>query len=84
MNENILIEDNKCFTLKGATKVVSSTQNQAIVETASVTILISGNGLEVKKLDLDNHEVCFEGKFTSIKFAAAGGAKQPLLKRIFK
>ena len=84
MNETVLLEDTSNLAIKGANKVVSSTQNQAVDETASHTIVISGTDLEVKKLDLDNHEVCFSGKITNIKFSAPNGAKQPFLKRIFK
>lgn len=84
MSEIICIEDTSNLSIKGANKVVSSTQTQAVVETALNTIVISGAGLEVKKLDLDNHEVCFSGKISNIKFASPNGPKQPLLKRIFK
>lgn len=84
MNELITIENSSSITINGATKVVSSTQNQAIVETKENTIIITGTGLEVRKLDLDNCEVSFLGKITNIKFTALGGSKTPFLKRIFK
>jgi len=84
MSESILIEDNNSISVKGAKKVVSSTQNQAVVETTTTTIVITGSNIEVKKLDLDNEMVCFCGKTTNVKFTTLGGAKQPLLKRIFK
>ena len=70
--------------IKGANRVISSTPTQAVVETSTNSIIISGNNLEVKKLDLDNHEVTFSGKITNLKFSSPSGPKQPLLKRIFK
>ena len=84
MNELITIENSSSISIKGATKVVSSTANQSVVETKENTIIISGTGLEVRKLDLENGEVSFIGKVTNIKFTALGGGKTPLLKRLFK
>ncbi len=84
MSESVFIEDNNSISIKGAKKVVSSTQNQAVVETSTTTIVITGANIEVKKLDLDNEMVVFCGKTSNVKFSSLGGSKQPLLKRIFK
>lgn len=84
MNESILLQDGNSLIIHGANKVISSTQSQAVVETGSSLVVISGSDLEVKKLDLENHEVQFSGKVNNIKLGALGGHKQPLLKRIFK
>lgn len=84
MNELITIENSSSISIKGATKVVSSTNSQAVVETKENTIIISGSNLEVRKLDLENGEVCFLGKVTNIKFAPPSTGKIPLLKRLFK
>lgn len=84
MSELITIENSSNISINGATKVVSSTSTQAIVETKENTIIISGNNLEVRKLDLENCDVSFLGKITNIKFSPAGGTKTPFLKRIFK
>lgn len=84
MNETIIIENASNIAIKGATKVVTATQNQAVVETGGNSIVITGSNLEVKKLDLDNAEVCFTGKITNIKYGSLNAAKQPLLKRLFK
>ena len=83
MSEIINIENQNSVSIKGATKICSSTQNQSVVECGDTTIVISGNDLEVKKLDLENKEVCFTGKIVNIKFSSKT-QKQPLLKRIFK
>ena len=83
MSESILIENSSSIQIKGVEKVVSSTATQAVVESKENTIVISGSGLEVRKLDLENGEVCFAGKVTNIKFNAKGD-KMPLLKRIFR
>ena len=83
MSNFISIENQNNININGATKVVSSTQNQAVVESEETSIIISGSDLEVKKLDLDNKEVSFSGKITNIKFSS-NSQKLPLLKRIFK
>lgn len=83
MNELITIENSSGITIIGATKVVSSTSSQAVVETKENTIVISGNGLEVRKLDLENAEVSFIGKVTNVKLSNQS-AKIPFLKRLFK
>ena len=84
MSESILIENKEQLSIKGATRVVSSTQNQAIVETKDSSVVISGHNLEVKKLDLENNEVSFFGQINNIKISNGTNNKTPLLKRIFK
>lgn len=84
MNEIITIENREAITIKGATRVISSTQTQAVVETKETSIIITGNDLEVRKLDLENNEVAFSGKIGNIKFSSSTNNKTPLLKRIFK
>ena len=79
----VSIENQNLIVIKGATKVCSSTQSQAVVQSGDTTITISGSDMEVKKLDLDGKEVCFAGKITNVKFSSKAD-KQPLLKRIFK
>ncbi len=83
MNDLVTIENQKQITIKGATKVLSSTQNQSVVEVEGSTLVVSGSNLEVKKLDLDNKEVVFSGNISSLKFNNKA-EKQPFLKRIFK
>lgn len=81
--ENICIEDRKKVTIKGATKVISSTTNQAVVEVGKNNIILSGTNIEVTKLDLDNKEVMFSGEFNAIRYTNKA-EKVGLFKRIFK
>ena len=76
--------ENELLILKGATRVVSSTPTQAVVEVVGNGVIVSGEGIEVKMLNLDEGEVSLAGKFSNIKFGGNLGKKQPLLKRIFK
>lgn len=72
------------IAIKGATKVVSSTEAQAVIEIGEKSVVLSGEGIEVKKLNLDEGEVCLNGLFSMIKFASAKGKKGSIIKRIFK
>lgn len=84
MNQSVLIENNEQVLIKGACRVISSTSTQAVVDTDTNSIILSGSEIEVKKLDLESHEVSFTGKFSGVKFATLNAQKMPLLKRIFK
>lgn len=81
---NILHIENENLTIMGATKVVSTTPPQAVVEQGSVAVIITGNNIEVKKLNLEAGEVVLSGKFLNIKFGEPSAKKGSLIKRIFK
>lgn len=81
--ESIFIEDRKKIEIKGATKVISATDTQAVVEIGGSDIVISGANIEVTKLDLDNKTVCFSGNINGVKFTQKV-EKGNFLKRLFK
>ena len=81
--ETICLEDRKKLIVKGATKVVSSTTNQAVVEIGDCNIIISGTNIEVTKLDLENKEVIFAGNINSFKYMKKA-EKTSFIKRLFK
>lgn len=81
--ERIIIDDRKSIIINGATKVISTTQTQAIVEIEDTNLLVSGTNIEVTKLDLNNKEVEFAGIINSVKYLSKT-EKTPILKRIFK
>lgn len=81
--ESITIEDRKKLSILGATKVISSTNTQAVVEVSGSSLVISGNNIEVIKLDLDNKQVVFSGNIGAVKYVTKT-EKQPIFKRLFK
>lgn len=81
--ENIYLEDRKKLVIKGASKVVSSTTTQAVIEVENSNLVVSGLNIEVTKLDLENKEVIFSGEFSSIKYLKKA-EKVGLIKRLFK
>jgi len=81
--QSIYIEDRKKINLVGATKIISSTSTQAVVEMNDTTLIIQGTSLEITKLNLDNNEVSFVGDFVCAKYTNKA-EKKSLFKRIFK
>ncbi len=81
--QTILIEDRKTIKIVGATRILSSTSSQASVEMNENNLIMSGNNLEITKLDLENGEVVFCGELSSLKFVNKS-EKTPLLKRLFR
>ena len=81
--ESICIEDRKKLTINGATKVISATDSQAVVEVGGSDVVITGTNIEVTKLDLDNKEVSFSGNINGLKYSQKT-EKGSLLKRLFK
>lgn len=79
----LTLENNNFLTILGATKVVSSTPTQTAIEQGETLVIITGNELEIKKLDLDGKEVSLAGQITNLKFTDKA-QKVPLMKRIFK
>ena len=80
---NLLHLEGRALLLQGLTKVVSSSQSQAVVQCGDSLIVLTGGNIEVKKLELEKGEVCLEGDFVNIKLSAQR-EKQSFLKRIFK
>lgn len=81
--ESVLIEERKRVVLKGATKVALATTTQTVVEIGNLNIVITGNKLEVTKLDLENKEVNLSGEISSFKYTNKT-EKTPFFKRLFK
>ena len=81
--ETITIEDRKKIVIIGAMKVLSSTNNQAVVEVEDSTLVISGQSIEVTKLNLEEKQVIFAGEIDSVKYTKKA-EKVGLLKRLFK
>ena len=76
--------EGKKLQMQGATKVASSTSTQAVIEFGENMVIITGERIEVKSLNLELGEVCLEGEFSNLKFTQSGAKKGSFLKRIFK
>ena len=83
MEDKVIIDRRKLIRIFGATKVISSTLTQAVVEINDATMIISGSNMEVVKLNLDDKEVEFSGEIKEVKYSHKQ-EKTSFLKRIFK
>lgn len=81
--ENLNLNNQNILCINGAKKIVSCTQSQAVIDTDSKRIILTGTNIEVKKLNLEENEICLYGLFSNIKFSDKH-EKKSLLKRIFK
>ena len=81
--ENITIENRNQMSITGATKMISSTDNQSVVEVGDCNIIISGQNLEITKLDLENKQVNIKGIINSLKYSQKK-EKNNIFKRLFK
>ena len=81
--ENITIENRALMTITGATKMLSSTETQSVVEVGDCNIIITKKKLEITKLDLENKEVNIKGIINSLKYSIKN-EKNNIFKRLFK
>ena len=81
--KSLSLNKDKELTLTGAKKIISCTPNQCVIETDSNKTILTGQNIEVKKLDLDNELIVLQGDFYNIKLQTTEERKS-LLKRIFK
>ena len=83
LQEHTLTLDNrKHLSMTGIDKVISIKPELLQVKSFLGDIVITGQNIEVTKLDLDQHTISLNGKFDSIKYVENN--KTPLLKKIFK
>ena len=81
--QSILLEDRSKLTINGATKVLSSTNTQAVIEMQDQNLIVLGQNIEITKLNLENNEVVFKGEINSIKYYQKN-EKKNIIKRLFK
>ena len=79
---SLTLVDRKHLNVTGVEKVVSIKPDLAQLKSSSGDIIITGQNIEVTKLDLEQHTLNLSGKFDNIKYLSNN--KTPLLKKIFK
>ena len=82
MEHSLTLVDRKHLTITGIEKVVSVKPDLLQVKTSAGDMVVTGQNIEVTKLDLEQHTLSLTGKFDSIKYSNVD--KTPLLKKIFK
>lgn len=70
------------LTITGIDKVISVKPDLLQIKSNNGDIVVTGQNMEVTKLDLEQHTITLNGKFDSFKYLENN--KTPLLKKIFK
>lgn len=81
MQNVITLTNRQTLNILGVTKVSGVSPSEVLLEIEGDRLRITGEGMEVQTLDVENKVLTILGKINSMKFL---GAKVPLLKRIFK
>ncbi len=79
----LTMENRKKLLLGGIVEVVSSLDKTIIAKTAENTLTISGSGLRVTKLSLEDGTLIIDGTIDDIKYSGLSSSKS-FFKRIFK
>lgn len=83
---SLTLEERKNGRLTGVQDVHSFNENEILLLTDVGKVLIKGEQLHVKGLDLEMGEAEIEGKVNSISYLTKNAQKkeEPLLKRLFR
>jgi len=82
IEHSLTLVDRKQLTITGVEKVVSVKPDLLQLKTSAGDMIVTGQNIDVTKLDLELHTLSLNGKFDSIKYSNVD--KTPLLKKIFK
>jgi sporulation protein YabP len=80
----VVMTDRKNMLVTDVIDVDSFNLTEILLETGQGTILVKGNDIHVKRLNLERGEADIEGKFDSIVYTKDKGKSDSLLKRMFK
>ena len=82
MPHKLQLVDRQKLTMSGVTEVVSFDENTVILQTALGTLLIQGQGLQLKNLSLEGGQVAVDGTVTSLSYEEP--RQDGLLRRLFR
>lgn len=80
----VVMTDRKNMLVTDVIDVDSFNLTEILLETGQGTILVKGNDIHVKRLNLERGEADIEGKFDSIVYTKDKSKNDSLLKRMFK
>ena len=83
---SLILEERKYGRLTGVQDIHSFNENEILLLTDAGKVLIKGEQLHVKGLDLEKGEAEIEGKVNSVSYLTKNAQKkeEPLLKRMFR
>ena len=77
------LDRHRTMTMTGVKDVPAFTDKTMTIRLDGETLLVTGQNLSVKNLDVENGKLSVSGTVNSLKYSAQS-APTPLLKRIFK
>lgn len=80
-SELLILSNRKNLQLEGISEVISTSDNCLVLKLKDTILSILGEGINIKKLDVNNGTLEAEGKFNNIKYGVKSGN---FFKRIFK
>ncbi len=74
-NHSLAMENRKTAALTGVSEVLAFDENQVILMTESGEIVLTGEGLHVTRLMLDEGQLTVEGKLDGVLYTQRGGRR---------
>ena len=83
---SLMLENRESGKLTGVKDIYSFNENELLLMTEAGKVLVKGEQLHVKGLDLEKGEAEIAGKVNSISYLTKNAQKkeEPLLKRMFR
>ena len=83
-NGNIIIENRKRFTASGVKDVESFLPDKIVLITEDANLTVTGSGMKVKKLSVENGDVIIEGEINGCMYSRGKSERESFLKRVLK
>lgn len=64
----LILDERSRLTMTGVTEVVSFDENTVILHTSLGTLILQGQGLQLKQLSLDGGQVAVDGTITALQY----------------
>jgi sporulation protein YabP len=81
--QKLTLSNREYLELTGVTEVINFTEDAILLESNLGNLIISGENLHVKHLDLENSQLVVTGYVTELKYNQEGKAEN-FIKRLFK
>ena len=80
LSESLILSNRKNLKLEGVIEVLSTSDSNLYLKMKDTSLQITGENINILKLDVNTSSLEAEGKFICIKY----GSSKNLFKRIFK
>ncbi|TDX44390.1 sporulation protein YabP [Orenia marismortui] len=81
--QKLILSDRKQLELVGVTEVINFSENEILLESNMGKLIIQGEDLHIKQLDLENSKLLVNGYITDLRYDQETKA-EGFFKRLFK